>query len=153
MIEGALDPSTPNAAAVQAILDRLEKEDLAEYEAEGNHKWRTGYADLTLPWDLSPPVAGFSSQDGSFSRIEKNVGGQLGSEKEFFLGDKHITLEQLGQSLGTASTVARWREAHPGLAGTKEDVVVKAMNDVREVLGSEDMVVGTGCVLLIFKKI
>ena len=131
----------------------MEKVDLAPYNAEGNRKCRIGYVDLTLPWDLSPPAAGFSNHEASFSRIEKNLDGQLGSEKEFFLGDKHVTLEELSKTLGTASMVLRWREAHPALAGTNEDVVVRAMNDVREVLGREDLVVGTGCVLLIFKKI
>ena len=152
MIRALPDPSTPNASAVNAILDQVQKERMAAYEEEGGRRWRMGYSDLPLPWDLSPPVPGFSNQGDSYSRIEKNLDGQLGSEEEFFLGDRRVTLKELGGIMGTASSVVRWREEHPELAGTKDDIIMKAMSEVREVLGRDDLVAATGLVLLIFKK-
>ena len=152
MIMALLDPSTPNASAVNAILDQVQKERMAADEEEGVRRWRQGYSDLPLPWDLSPPVPGFSNQGDSFSRIEKNVDGQLGSEEEFFLGERQVTLKELSGIAGTASSVIRWRELHPELAGTKDDIIIKAMHEIREVLGRDDLVVATGLVLLIFKK-
>ena len=48
--------------------------------------------------------------------------------------------------------VTRWREAHPQLAGTENDVVVKMAREMREFLGGEELVIGRSCVLLLFKK-
>ena len=48
--------------------------------------------------------------------------------------------------------VTRWREAHPQLAGTEEDVVVTMARDMREAVGGEEFVIGRSCVLLLFKK-
>ena len=147
-----IDPSFPNASVIQKILDRLEQEYLAPYEAPGNRLCRDYYDHLCLPWDVIPPVEGFSKD--RFRRLEWDRGGQITSaDGHFFLGDETVTLEQLGRTLSTASMVTRWREANLEVAGTAQDVVLRAIEDVRGVLGGEEIVVGgKSCILLLLKK-
>lgn len=59
---------------------------------------------------------------------------------------------QLQKKIGTASMVTRWRDAHPDLANTDEDVVVQMTQEAREAIGGEDIIVGNSCTLLLFKK-
>ena len=56
------------------------------------------------------------------------------------------------ERLSTASMVTRWRESHPQLAGTEQDIAVKMAKEMREVLGGEELVIGQSCVLLLFKR-
>ncbi len=63
-----------------------------------------------------------------------------------------MTLGDIGKSLGTTSMMIRWRDAHPQLAGTDEDLIVKMIKELREILGGDEIVIGTSCTLLLFKK-
>ena len=111
---------------------------------------REGYANLPLPWNVEPPVEGFS--EAGFTRLDWDRDGHLSDPDHFFLGDRHITLTQAAKHMSTASMVTRWREAHPQLAETREDIVNVVMDDLRQVLGREDIVVGGSCHLLLFKR-
>ena len=144
------DPATPNAAHVKETFFRLEHEYLDPYESEGNRIARSGYDLLTLPWDVDPPIEGFA-KDG-FTRLVWDRDGNISYGNHFFLGDQHITLAQLQKKLGTTSMVTRWRDAHPHLANTDEDVVVKMAQEAREAIGGEELIVGNSCSLLLFKK-
>ena len=129
---------------------RLEREILAPYELPGNRLARESYDHLLLPWNCSPPIDGF--QESGFERLEWDRDGRLSDPEHFFLGDNVFTLERMQKRLTTASTVTRWREAHPHLAGTEQDVVVKMAREMREILGGEKVIIGQSCVLLLFKK-
>ena len=145
-----VDPSTPNAALVQDAIFRLEREHLLQYELPGNRLSREGYQNLPLPWTVDPPITEFPP--AGFSRVDWDRDGRLSNPDHFFLGDKHLTLAQIGKQLGTASMVTRWREAHPQQAGTEEDVVDVLLRDLRKTLGRDDLVIGASCHLLLFKR-
>ena len=145
-----LDPSTPHAAEVQKIKFRLEREELAPYELPGNRIAQEGYANLLLPWNVNPPVQGFSQ--AGFIRKEWDKDGQLSDGEHFFLGDNHMTLTKIQKAFGTASMVTRWREDHPELAETDQDIVNVMAADVRKVTGQEELIIGTSCHLLLFKR-
>ena len=111
---------------------------------------REAYRTLPLPWTCDPPIAGFSPE--RLARYDWDEDGKLSDGKHFFLGDHTVTLAQLQATLGTASMVTRWREAHPELVGTEEDVLVEASKEFREIIGGEELVVGLDCHLLLFKR-
>lgn len=129
---------------------RLERENLAPYELPGNRLSRDSYDHLLLPWDCSPPVDSFL--ESGFTRLEWDRDGKLSNSEHFFLGDQAVTIERMQERLGTASMVTRWREAHPQLAGTEQDVVMKMGREMREIMGEEELIIGQSCVLLLFKK-
>ena len=119
------DPSTPNATQVKETFIRLERECFDPYEAPGNRIARNSYDDLILSWDARPPIEGFSKE--GFTRLVWDRNGHLSDGKHFFLGDQRVTLAQLQKQLGTTSIVTSWRDAHPHLANTDEDFLVKMM--------------------------
>ena len=129
---------------------RLEREELGPYELPGNRLCRDAYDNLLLPWDARPPIDGFS--EAGFTRLDWDRDGHLSDGEHFFLGDHRVTLTQAQKMYETASMVTRWREAHPQLAGTEQDVVNKMVREVREVLGREDVVIGSSCHLLLLKR-
>ena len=68
-------------------------------------------------------------------------------------------MAELARRLDTASMVARWREANPGLAGTEADCVSESIRGVAEAMGKggvplQDVRIRTGSamVLLLFKR-
>lgn len=129
---------------------RLERGNLAPYELPGNRLSRDSYDHLLLPWSCNPPVDGFL--ESGFTRLEWDRDGKLSDPVHFFLGDEVVTIERMQKILGTSSMVTRWREAHPQLAGTEQDVVVDLAREMKEVLGGEELVIGQSCVLLLFKR-
>lgn len=144
------DPTTPNASRVQELMFRLEREYLAPYERPGNILSRTFYDSLLLPWNMTPPIEGFSST--RFTKHEWDRDGKPSSGDEFFLGNQHVTVARLMKVYETTSLMARWRQANPELIGTDSDILVKTARDLREALGGENLVIGVGCVLLLFTK-
>jgi hypothetical protein len=155
------DPSTPQAAKIQEILSNLEDNILGPYATPSNKLSRELYADLSLPWEVQPTVQAFAQAQSQFVRHEWDRDGKLSNGHEFFLGSDEATLEELGKSLGTASMVTRWREAHPELAGTDQDCVQLTMDALAKVLSEDGSVdlksmkirTGSATVLLLFKKV
>ena len=135
---------------MQKILSRLEHEWLGPYEMPGNRISRGYYADLLLPWNTSPPVDSFPEDD--FIRLEWDHDGRISSGNEFFLGNQCLTLDRLVKSYETISLMARWKLANPELVGTEDDVLVKTAKELRQVIGQDELVVGVGCALLLFKR-
>ena len=144
------DPSTAHATRAQEAMFKLEREDLAPYELPGNRLCRDGYDDLPLPWSFDPPIAGFSPS--GLSRHDWDRDRVLSDGEHFFLGEEHVTMARIQELLSTASMVTRWREAHPELTGTGEDIVVKGVKRIREALGGDSLVLGTSCSLLMLKR-
>lgn len=90
--------------------------------------------------------------ESGFTRLEWDRYGKLSDPVHFFLGDEVVTIERMQKILGTSSMVTRWREAHPQLAETEQDVVVNLAREMKEVLGAEELVIGQSCVLLLFER-
>ena len=110
-----------------------------------------------MPWDLETPIASFNKSD--FIRQEWDRDGVLSDGKDFFGGGRDVTLKQIEDAIGTASPVARWRETYPDLAGTSQDCVVAAVDEIADILApdsgrSRDTVMraGVSTVVLIVKK-
>ncbi|KAF1810198.1 S-adenosyl-L-methionine-dependent methyltransferase [Eremomyces bilateralis CBS 781.70] len=156
----AIDDSVPNAAAMQAALDALRVEHLEPYMLRGNWLVQDLYADLPLPWGVEPAVAGFHEE--SFLRQEWGTGaeGALPRDEFFAIGAPEVDMHTLEAVLGTASPVARWREANKDKVDTERDVVRKMRREVERLLheggiekGKEFIKGGSSGVLLFVKKV
>jgi hypothetical protein len=139
------------------VLDRLEKERLAPHMTLGNEIGNSLYRKLGMPWDLELGPGrggrdlGFPREE--FVRREWNVNGEVGAGEKFFTGNAVVSLEQFAETCGTASMVTRWREAHPELVGTDEDVIRVTLQELREALGGREWFEGgTATALLMFKR-
>lgn len=130
-----VDPSTPNAKKVQAILSELEDVTLGPHVLPPNKLSRDMYANLVLPWASEETSALFEKD--TFLRRTWDDNGELTNGQDFFSGSNETSLSDMEQGLGTASMVTRWREAHPEEAGTDRDCVRVAMDKVRQALGVE----------------
>jgi trans-aconitate 3-methyltransferase len=149
--------TTPNAARVQAVLDRLEHERLAPHKTRGNEIGKSLYRELGMPWDVGLVPGGGGEDLGfpreEFVRREWNANGKVEVGEKFFRGEAVVSLEQFAEECGTASMVTRWREAHPDLVGTDEDVISVTVRELREALaGREWFERGTDTGLLMFKR-
>ncbi|KAH8895858.1 S-adenosyl-L-methionine-dependent methyltransferase [Thozetella sp. PMI_491] len=149
-------PSTPNAAEVQRILSHLEDVTLAPHVLEPNRASRSLYASLPLPWHCG--VSEFDK--ASFLRREWDVDGVLSDGDDFFGASHEQTLAELGNALGTASMVTRWRAANPDLAGTDQDCIKETFVHLRNALGTKDgdddqvkLRTGAASVVLMIKKL
>jgi trans-aconitate 3-methyltransferase len=92
------------------------------------------YDNLAMPWDVKPPVIVFPRE--GFTRYEWNRNGALEEgEVDFFGGNEEVTLDELRDSLGTASMVTRWREVNGHIANTEQDCVEVTMRAVAQALG------------------
>ena len=101
---------------------------------------------------MTPPVTGFSKT--GFTKHTWDRDGKTTPGDEFFLGNQTVTIDRLMKLYETTSLMARWRQANPSLVGSENDILVKTAKSLREVLGNgrEELVVGVGCALLLFKK-
>ena len=144
------DPLTTNAAEVQRILFRLEREGLAPYETASNRLARDMYDQLPLPWDVEPQLEAFSKNE--FLRLAWDRDGILSDGTYFFVGNDEITLDELASQLGTASMVTRWRIANPDVA-EEEDCIAVTIRDLKKALGQQErLTVGSALGLLLLKK-
>ncbi|KAI1805153.1 methyltransferase [Daldinia bambusicola] len=151
--------SVPNAAAIQAAVESIEKEHLVKHMLPGNLLARDLYVNLPLPWSGEHPVADFDKD--SFSRTEWGTGneGSLPSDQFLAIDGPAVDLDSMEALMGTASAVKRWREANPGKAGTEEDVARLMRREAERLLheagvekGKEVIKRATSGVLLVVKK-
>lgn len=147
------DPDTPNAEAVRQLLDNFEKDDLAPYFTPGNRLCREFYANLPLPWQAEDGGAP-EFPEAEFERRVWNQDAALdGADgKDFFGGSQTITLEIFEKIMGTASPVNRWREDHPDDVGTERDVVKRMSKRLLDAGVPTEVKLGSGFVLLFFKR-
>jgi SAM-dependent methyltransferase len=146
----AIHPSTPNASAIQAAIQKIQEDYLAPFYEPGNLLTQNRYAEFPLPWDMDEPVTAFDKE--SFIRREWGV------DEEFFDREPVLSLDQVEKIMGVGSPVTRWREANPGAVGTEEDVVRVCRRTVEKILheagveeGREVIRGGSMGVLLIVK--
>ncbi|KAJ6164541.1 hypothetical protein N7470_003213 [Penicillium chermesinum] len=120
-----MHPSVPNAAAIDQALNDLGEGALKPYMAEGNVLTRDGYSSLPLPWTIDPPQPDFDEKD--FVRKDWTL-------PEDDPNHTQVDLDKLEQIMDTMSPVTRWREAHPELRGTDQDVVKIHRNKIARLL-------------------
>ena len=115
--EIAAHSDTPNAVAINEAFFRFKEEEMKPYFEKGNFIVQSGYRDLEMPWDATPPVGTFD-RAGVF-RKEWDL-----EREEFMVGqDVPFTTEMFERMWATSSPVTRGRRAHPGKEGTEGDVV------------------------------
>ncbi|KAH8899900.1 S-adenosyl-L-methionine-dependent methyltransferase [Thozetella sp. PMI_491] len=152
-----VDVSTPNHAAIQAAIDRLEQR-VDDYVADGNRLNSNLYVDLPLPWTLASPEADFDR--GSFVRKEWATGEGSEPGDQFYAKQSPAGLDVLEKILSTTSPVTRWRQANPTLVGTESDPVKMLRNEIEQAFydvgvdKKEDQLIhgGVAAVLLVVKK-
>ncbi|OAA77883.1 methyltransferase domain-containing protein [Akanthomyces lecanii RCEF 1005] len=152
--EGLVHPSTPGAAALDAVLQRFITRDLLPHYLPGNFLFRDRYRSLPVPWTADPPVRGFDR--GAFERREWDIA----YDKPFVRGgDRPVGLDVIEAAASTMSPVTRWREANAELVGTERDVVKVLRRDMEAVLRENGVAEGEERVrmimdgtLLLFKK-
>jgi SAM-dependent methyltransferase len=150
-----LDPSVPNAAAIEEALNKIEERELKQFFEPGNWLARNLYAELVLPWTLEPPMAEFD--EATFVR---KIWDPENSEGFYVGGALDIDLNTMEKMLSTASPVQRWRDANPDAVKTGGDVVSRMRNEVERLLHAagvgpgEEIVkaVTTGVLLMVKKK-
>lgn len=122
---------------------------------------RNMYKDLPLPWSLSQPNPFFDQ--GSFKRHEWDAHGMPSAPDLAdgtpgpFLFSETTSPEKLGQGLGSASMVIRWREANKEAVkkGEIEDCVDLTVKDLKAVLKDRSggtFVHAPSCTLLMMKR-
>lgn len=144
-------PSMPNAAAIQAALDRYEELYLKPFYEPGNLLTRSRYADLALPWTLEEPVPEFD--EGAFFRKDWDVG------EDFYVGSTEGGLDVFEKAMATGSAYTRWSQAHPEDVGTERDVLKMVRREIERLLhevgvekGKETMKGAVQGTLLVVKK-
>jgi trans-aconitate 3-methyltransferase len=143
--------TTPNAKAVQRVLDRLEHERLGPYKTRGNELAMGLYRELGMPWEAG--VLDGEFPEAEFVRKEWNIGGEVEVGETFFVGREVVGLEDFAKMCATASMVTRWRAAHPELVGTEDDVVSLTVRELQEALGGQEWFEGGIAIgLLLFKR-
>ena len=104
------------------------------------------YTTLPLPWTISPGKDAFDAS--SYKRIVYSQENGNALMKSY-----PLKLEQLEQSIYSASPYVRWKEAHPDLAGGEDDLAKVHVSRMREVMGGEDVIeMEVKMVLIMFKK-
>ncbi|KAJ5654614.1 hypothetical protein N7490_001617 [Penicillium lividum] len=146
-----IHPSTPNAAAIQAAMEKIQAEYLAPFYGPGNLLTHSRYTELPLPWSLDEPIAAFD-KDTFFRR-------EWGVEEAFFDREPVLSLDQVEKMMAVGSPVTRWREANPDAAGTEGDVARICRRTMEKLLheagveeGKEVIRGGSMGVLLMVKK-
>lgn len=142
--------SVPNSAKIQETLEKHRDEYLGPYLEPGSQLAHDGYIDLPMPWTLEHPVSEF--EQSSFER--KDLG------EAFFSSQVEFSLAQYGKVLSTGSAITRWREAHPDLVDTDQDVVTMLLKKIETLLyeagveKGQEKLRGTvqGALLLVKKK-
>ncbi|KAM7206395.1 Trans-aconitate methyltransferase [Naviculisporaceae sp. PSN 640] len=147
-------PSTPNIHLIQNILTSFRDDILKPYMLPPSLLNANMYRGIPLPWGL-PSTAPFFDKKSFIHRIwdeppataldshEKKHNSNVFSEEQdeeqkeiqFFSGSRRFTLAGFRALAVTMNSVTRWREAHPDLAETKEDVVYQLVERLRKALG------------------
>jgi len=146
-----MHPSMPNAAAVQAAMDRYTTVTLQAYYDPGNLLVREAYAHLLLPWAVTPAVTAFD--ESAFVSKHWQPG------EDFFVGLPEGDMDLFEKVMATGSPYTRWSKAHPDEAGTERDVLKMLRREIGGLLheagveeGREIIKADVRGVLLVVKK-
>lgn len=155
----SIDPNqTPNGSAIKAALEAFHGE-LLPYERQGGILTRDLYADLPLPWTLDNPVKAFDQKSFVRKVWNRHRVYEQDAQGADFGTRRMMTPGEFEKLLGTHSTMVRWREDHPDLAGTEKDLVRNLRRQIESLLhdvgvesGEEILRGGVAIVLLMVKK-
>ncbi|KIW01194.1 uncharacterized protein PV09_07243 [Verruconis gallopava] len=125
-----LKPETAHAAEINALVEEFNTQ-LDPYRQAGGHLARDMYAHLPLPWSVDPPVEGYDKASFERTVFSDAHGNSLGHAK--------FTLGQAERMYGSGSPIVRWREQHPDLAGTDEDIVKILFKKIRQLMGANEL--------------
>lgn len=148
----SVDPSMPNAAKIQAAMDRFRSQQLEPYNTPGNVLAGDGYINLPLPWTMNPAAPEFD--ESSFVRKEWDPANPFHTDR------LDVDLDGFEKMFSTGSAVTRWRQAHPDDVGTDRDILKMVRREVESLLheagvepGKERLKgAGRGVVLIVKKK-
>jgi hypothetical protein len=128
------------------------RDELGPYSHHGNLIAHNYYDRLELPWNLTPPVTAFPRS--AFVKNDYDRDGVAPGEEPFNGGWREFTPQQAGFMLSTTSQVTRWREAHPELVGTEEDIITKYVREFEEALPKDQQMAKAGgsFVLVMLKR-
>ncbi|CAG8099512.1 unnamed protein product [Penicillium salamii] len=151
---------TPNHEAINRSWEAIRKREIEVFYGVGNMVSQQLYANLGLPWTVSPAVSGFPEDSILRKEWGTEGNGDVEDEGEEFLinGQTWRGLDSFEAVMGTGSPITRWREANPSKTG-EEDVVRVMRREVERLLkeagvAEKDMAIKaqmTG-VLLVVKK-
>lgn len=146
-------PSQPQSEAIQRILLKLDFETLDPFLMPSNREVMNGYKGLEMPWSLTHGSVAFDRE--SYIRRVWNEAGRPEPDGSYMCGEKVQSIEDAQSSVGTSSSVTRWREAYPKLAHTDRDCLVSAFDRIRRVLGPTANTLDTvgPTVLLVLKRL
>lgn len=121
--------------------------ELAPYRQERSNAAQDMYARLPLPWTLTPTINGFDEHSFKRTVFSDENGNQLSPSKQY-------SISQAERMYGSGSPIVRWRQAHPKLVGTDQDIVKKHFNMIRKIIGKEEEVfdVDARLGLLVWRK-
>ncbi|KAI9713572.1 MAG: hypothetical protein M1820_000954 [Bogoriella megaspora] len=149
-------PSHPRASIIKEQMEQFMNPDNGAHEVEGVRIVNNYYRDLKLPWQIPQPVTAFPEE--KYHRQEWDYDDNFADGKDFFGGSLTITISQLEHLFGTSSIAVRWREAHPDLVGTDEDLLTKSPRVLREAAGMQpdedgELRIGGAMTMLLFQKL
>ncbi|KAF2086190.1 hypothetical protein K490DRAFT_74722 [Saccharata proteae CBS 121410] len=150
----SIHPSTPNFEEMTRTIEAWREKYLLPHRVLGNELVGDFYENLGKPWESTPEAAAAFPESQFSSRIwnrNNQLDGPDGTD--FFGGSMVLTEKQILAVLSTSSMVTRWREAHPDLAGTDEDVVKVLIRDFKGLGGADGIRTASGLVVLLFKRV
>ena len=151
-----LDPKHPRHAIITKRIRELENSYDGAPIPKGTQVALNQYRDLKLPWQMDPPVSAFPQEN--FIRKEWDYEDNFGESDDFLGGSKMVSIKQMEALMSTTSQTVRWREAHPELVGTDEDIIVKSMRVLREAAGmapdeNGSLPIGPSTTLLLLQRV
>ncbi|GAB7351352.1 hypothetical protein MBLNU459_g2036t1 [Dothideomycetes sp. NU459] len=137
-------PSHPAHKELQAVLSRLEDEELGQYATPGNKISQGAYKDLALPWDIEAAKADWIADN--FSRHDWDLNGVPSAAASIhgtpgpFLETGTVVPQKFCEGLSASSMSMRWHEANKKKleSGEIEDCVEVAARDLEKILSATD---------------
>jgi SAM-dependent methyltransferase len=115
-----------NSEAIQAMMDDFFERHLKPFYEPGNLLVRDRYVDLPLPWTLEVPVVEFDE--------EKFMRKDYDADDTDFVHNTEANMDVFEKIMATGSPVTRWRQAHPKLEETDQDVVKLLRKEIERLL-------------------
>ncbi|EFX04383.1 methyltransferase type 11 [Grosmannia clavigera kw1407] len=162
-----LAADVPAGAAIQALIDGFDAQ-LHDYMVPGNWIVRNSYTDLVLPWSSSSSSSASVAavfDETTFIRQPwcTSADPAYGYGPDYAVYPSVVTaipLRAFERIVETGSPITRWREAHPDLVGTENDIVRQTFIQIERLMQAAGVKPGcetisgayAGVLLLVRKK-
>ncbi|KAG8157955.1 hypothetical protein KVR01_012227 [Diaporthe batatas] len=136
--------SVPNARAIEEVLTSLQETEMEQFEKIPLQKSDTGnsttqpddgddpsskYCGLLMPWDKQVRNPNFD-ETLFFHRGWSGRGTEC-DEDEFFASQPRFDLDTMERIMSTtAGPYLKWKEAHPSLVGTEDDLLKRSRREI-----------------------